>query len=308
MLRVKKRVIYLSVCLLMSCSHTAELSGQERTKTLDQLKYEHNQRLKTTHLIYMPPEDMFPDPQVRALAKAASRGQIEKINQLGASGVDVNAKGALGATPLFLAFGNIDGFKRLLELGADPNAQYEDGGSIVLWAVEYEKTDFLKLAIQYGADINLINPYPRTSGETPLIDAIKLTYDESVPILLDAGADVNMVIKIAPHTAYSGAAMQGKFEYLLQMLQMGADYTYRSPRGWPLRYGIAFGERQLRYNKQLARQHAQYLSQVKTWLKQRGVIVPSVEEWEAVHRQLGEHPHVPITEPHPVLMSLGLKE
>jgi hypothetical protein len=57
-------------------------SGQQR----------HNEQVKQTLVKFMPLETMLSDPQVRALAKAAGKGQLKKIDPLLAQGVDVNAR------------------------------------------------------------------------------------------------------------------------------------------------------------------------------------------------------------------------
>jgi ankyrin repeat protein len=71
------------------------------------------------------PADAFTDPGARALAEAAQRGDVKEIDRLATSGVDVNATGKFGVTPLFCALSsrNHEGFLRLLELGANPDNQ-----------------------------------------------------------------------------------------------------------------------------------------------------------------------------------------
>ncbi len=121
-----KFISLLLVCLLMGCASTSEEAKLQRI--LQQAQEAADQQAKQELVAFMSLEIMFPDPQVRALAKAAGRGRIRKIDELFGRGVDVNARGTSGATPLFWAMKNAKGFRRLLELGADPNAVFEDGG------------------------------------------------------------------------------------------------------------------------------------------------------------------------------------
>ena len=63
--------------------------------------------------------DYFADPGVRALANAAEAGDVKEIDRLVASGVNVNAVGSHGMTPLKWAMiaRSHDSFLRLLERG-----------------------------------------------------------------------------------------------------------------------------------------------------------------------------------------------
>ena len=269
----------LSACQSQSMNESTSISERpvsERLKDFDRLQRELNQRAKQEFLIYMSLKDMFADPQVRALARAAGKGRVKKIDKLVASGVDINATGALGATPLFWAFRNYKGFKRLLELGADPDVMYEDGGGIVIWAVE-KPSKFLKLLIEYKADLDAINPHERTDHETPLMAALLYKKDNNVRTLLDAGADVNIVNKLGI-TAYSEAAMTGKFKHVYDMLLLGADHTVGF-RERPFRLVIAHGERVLldaaRDSAYVENLH--YLEKVKMFLANKGVNVPPQE-------------------------------
>jgi hypothetical protein len=72
-------------------------------------------------------EDYFDDPQVIALCKAIEASNLVEIDRLVAAGANVNAQGKDKMTPLLWAYpdSNLQRFKRLLELGADPNVVIE---------------------------------------------------------------------------------------------------------------------------------------------------------------------------------------
>src|SRR5690606_27774060 len=112
-----------------------------------------------------------PEPQVRALAKAAGNGDVKEIEALVQQGASVNAHGTRNATPLFWAMreDSIKGFTRLLELGADPNVIFDDGGTVMHWAVRHKNDAFLKVALAHGGDPNL---NAGKDNETPLFEAL----------------------------------------------------------------------------------------------------------------------------------------
>src|SRR5688572_20880315 len=67
--------------------------------------------------------EIFQDRDVRALANAAARGQVTKIEELiTEKGINVDSEGYIGITPLWWALQrkNLPGFEKLLQLGADP--------------------------------------------------------------------------------------------------------------------------------------------------------------------------------------------
>src|SRR5690625_6364209 len=59
-----------------------------------------NKRQGQELIIQMPLRTMFPNQPVRALAEAAGKGRLTKLEELVEQGVDVNARGNNDATPL----------------------------------------------------------------------------------------------------------------------------------------------------------------------------------------------------------------
>jgi ankyrin repeat protein len=87
--------------------------------------------------------------------------------------------------------------KVLVELGADPNRQSYDGTSAFIHACDKNETsDYVKLLLKYGGDVNAIaNPDTTKAGvvqqlKTPLVAAAGSNL-ESVKILVEAGAHIN---------------------------------------------------------------------------------------------------------------------
>jgi hypothetical protein len=271
---VKKLIALAALGLvLMACdsNRNAQVSGaSEMLRLMDEMdraEQKANERARHEFLIFMSLETMFPDPQVRALAKAAGEGDIARIDELVAAGVDVDARGARNATPLFWAFANADGFRRLLELGADPNVMYDDGGTIMHWAVNHNEDIFLKLALRFGGDPNLVGPL---SKETPLFDAMGPDHRSKIPILLDAGADMNFQSMVGD-TPMMVAAGLGQFDIVYDFLERGADFRIRNSLiDGTLMDRIAFRRRTMTPNSNLSR----WMEKVIAWLAERGEEIP----------------------------------
>ncbi len=170
-------------------------SNQFDFESMNSSEKSFNERQSMTLVSQMSLEIMFPDAQLRKLAKAAGEGDTDKIEKLVSQGVDVNAHGEKNSTALFWAMRNnsVSGFTKLLELGADPIVIFDDGGSIIHWATRNENHQFLQLALDKGGNANL--GAGSMFKQTPLYETIgifgEIGNTPALQILLDAGADVN---------------------------------------------------------------------------------------------------------------------
>lgn len=122
---------------------------------------------------------------------ACRKGNLELIKQLSKINLDtVNTPNKSGYTPLLIAGyrNQLDAVKMLLDLGANVNANSEDG--TVLTAASYKSnTALVKLLLEYQADVNVKN----NAGTTPLMFAIMTENEEIVKLLLVNKADINAV-------------------------------------------------------------------------------------------------------------------
>lgn len=199
-------------------------------------------------IAFMPLERMFSDGQARALAKAAGNGKIAEMEGLVSQGVDVDSRGVQDVTPLFwaLRMGDIVGFSKLLELGANPNLTFS-GSSIMHWSSRIKDTRFLKKALTHGGNPNL------KTGEfmnSPLFETIQpgaADNHSAMNILLDAGADIDAKTNTLTFgsqssggkTAVMMAADVTLFDIVIKLLNRGARYDLKDVSGWGLKERIA---------------------------------------------------------------------
>ena len=179
---------------------------------------------------------------------------MAEIDRLVKSGVNVNAKGGNNVTPLLWAFPmGEEVFGKLLELGADPNVKLTGdvwhtpllaGGHSVTSACaspdiieglihdeffpDVPMDNYLKIVLQHGGNPNIED----VDGRTLLFylpRSVPQKVRERVRLLVRAGADVN-------HSDHQGrvplnACMGDESDYLLSLLEGGADYRIPDNRG-----------------------------------------------------------------------------
>ena len=217
----------LLACLLSSCAGQAQPSGPARPKPL----------------WAMSASDMFPnDPKAQALALAAGKGDIKEIDRLVAQGADVNVVGDRGLTiPYWVLYHPSDagkkGFKRLLELGADPNKIRLSGKSqqvsLLHWTAYLSSqigTDYLRMALEIGkGDPNLLPPDGKVR---PIEMTLTPAKTEAFIVLYNAGAEINYKNKYG-QPLVNLAASDGNYEIVFYLLQHGVDYISEYNGGGP---------------------------------------------------------------------------
>ena len=167
-----------------------------------------------------------PRGSMTALHLAAREGQIESVRTLIEAGADLDAQDAEDSTALILATvnGYLDIAELLLESGADPNVEDRFGRTVLFVATDMNTLDFnprpppkinsrqtpvglVKLALARGAEVDaplktllpqwcaqgcMHNPV-LTDGATALLRAAMSGDVEIIRILLEAGADPNVI-------------------------------------------------------------------------------------------------------------------
>jgi ankyrin repeat protein len=193
--------------------------------------------------------DYFSDAQAAALAQAAAKGHTDEIARLLSEGVDVNARGKDGMTPLLWALfnQNKEGFECLLQHGANPNLQLSDdqtselarelpfaGNSAMSFAARYQDIWYLDTVIKYGGNVNLVNPF---RSFTPIYASIEALRKLQPRKLIEAGANLNFQDRDGV-TPLVFAAMCNRYDLAYEMLQAGADPTIKNKWGKGIEYFI----------------------------------------------------------------------
>lgn len=168
--------------------------------------------------------DLFPDPKVAALARAACAGDERGVARQIAAGVDPNTVGEERAVPLVWAIAcrNVRGVEALLKGGADPNQLLGDDFTPV-YAAAQGPVDILKMLLKYGGDPNAGS---KESGGSALIEAMSMGINDggwkNYYALLEAGADINRVYK-PYNTIAIFAATTAQYDKLAELLDRGYD-------------------------------------------------------------------------------------
>ncbi|MDP6425249.1 MAG: ankyrin repeat domain-containing protein [Planctomycetota bacterium] len=123
------------------------------------------------------------------LTGAAAGGDLDKVQELLAGGMDIEAKGARGFTALTAAIHQDKNgvAKELIRRGADVNARDANEETPLFWATFRGNLGMTKRLLDAGAKINARS----RTGNTPLFDAIRAGKKKVVELLLRRGADPN---------------------------------------------------------------------------------------------------------------------
>jgi cytohesin len=178
------------------------------------------------------------------LFSAVITGDLDEVKQIVIDcGVNPNIKGPnpnpLGFTPLHYAamYGRHEIAELLLERGADPNIQDNDGDTPLHLAAANGYSEIVKLLLEHGADPN-VQDY---GGMTPLHYAAT-GYLEVVELLLEHGANPNIQNNNG-YTPLHYAVANCRVGVARVLLDHGADPTIRDNKGrTPLDYGSDCGE------------------------------------------------------------------
>jgi ankyrin repeat protein len=206
----------------------------------------------------------FADENVAALAVAAARGDLQRIDYLVAQGVNPNAQANNSMTPLMWAIQakNKAGFRRLLQRGGCPD--YVVKGDVFdrflgpasrsligLASKDENDSEWLEILLNHGANPNLVHPkiggddtVDYSAGTTPIFNAIDSRRMRNVDLLVRSGADINHQDNRG-NTPMVYAASFGGFNIVLRLLEAGADYRIRNNDGDSLAYVTARFERRI---------------------------------------------------------------
>jgi len=182
---------------------------------------------------------------------ACVNGNAAVIEKLLKAGADVNAVSNERETALMTASrtGNVESVKVLLAHGADVNARETwHGETALMWAVSQKHAAIARELIAHGADVNArstVNKWERQNtaeprekwlplgGLTPLEFSARQGCVACIPVLVEAGADINAVDQDGI-TPLLTAIINGHYDAAALLLEKGAnsniaDRTGRTP-------------------------------------------------------------------------------
>ncbi len=121
------------------------------------------------------------------LHNAAESGDVEAVREGIATGMDVNAVGFRGTTPLQIAawYGFPKVVRELIQAGADPSLAPHGSPPLII-AARFGHLAAVKVLVEAGADITA------TQGEPSWIKSAILRYDEVVAYLREQGASLDI--------------------------------------------------------------------------------------------------------------------
>lgn len=215
----------------------------------------------------MKATELFQNAEVAALADAAGRGKVRAVREMAARGVNVNAVGRDGATPLLWALGHTSkkGMQALIEAGADVNYRSPDGDSAIELAAGAKDSEYLLMLLRAGADPNTLNH----RGEPVIFTAILELNWDNMRHLLDHGADVNLAgpgRTIPPVVALAELSQPGRVAELIE--ERGADITADGYDGQLLAWQIQDVQFKAGTERAASREKVMRL------LEQRGIVFP----------------------------------
>ena len=185
---------------------------------------------------------------VTPIALACENGSAAVVERLLKAGVSANTTGPLGETALHLCArtGKPEAIRVLLTNGARIDTiENWRGQTPLMWAAAEGNVDAMKMLIEAGADVNARSTIivwerqrseePRDKwlppgGLTPLLFAARDGKTASAKVLLDAGADVN-IVDPDRHTALILALINGQLDVAALLIERGADVNMEDKVG-----------------------------------------------------------------------------
>ncbi|SMP66493.1 hypothetical protein SAMN06265222_1102 [Neorhodopirellula lusitana] len=180
-------------------------------------------------------EDFFNDSAVVELCSAIEANDIAKMKRLITEGVDVNAIGEGGATPLLWAFvdNQPERFQLLLERGSDPNVKtttrlnapnaFAVGDSVTTLAAQSYFVGPYEAVLQHGGDPSIVGPHKQPLLHMLVRAPISLELKKKrILMAVEHGADWNQRGMNGTIVNTAVAAFQ-QWELALWLLERGVD-------------------------------------------------------------------------------------
>ena len=151
---------------------------------------------------------------------AIASNNADTIKTLLKAGADVNATFGDGSTVLMGAAqaGQMESVRALLAAGASVKGQTGDGTTALTVAAQAGRAEIVRVLLAAGADVNA----RKKNGATPLIDAAFNGHLDAVRVLLESHADANLTLDDGS-TALMAASGKGQNDIVRVLLQAGAQ-------------------------------------------------------------------------------------
>jgi uncharacterized protein len=172
------------------------------------------------------------------LAKAVMNKDTTTVNQLLASGIDVNVRDEQTNTTVLMVASSYSGYASMIELmiqrGADVNAQSNDGKTALMWAAG-NSPDAVEMLLNHRADVKLKMSDGMTAFLQSIFGILSGKVSTSVcDLLLKKGANVNAELTSTAAmgwTALHYAAVNGDVELVKYLIRKGANVNHKSAEG-----------------------------------------------------------------------------
>jgi len=162
------------------------------------------------------------------LHRAVRRGNVKELKRLLDGGADPNSEDNQGRRPLHIAAasGRTEAVKVLLKHGAGLEARTSDGYSSLHFAALNNRVGVIEQLIGSGAKVDGQNG---EFGTTALFAAVQKGHENAANALINHGADVNFRISGFPGSPLQLAVVLGQKEVAKTLLTNGADVNERDP-------------------------------------------------------------------------------
>ncbi len=155
------------------------------------------------------------------LLTAVFNNNLETLNQLLASGADVDEANPYQVTALSLAceFGYAAIAQKLIDAKADVESPRLGMETPLMLAARHGNVEVVRALIKAGAEVD----HRDNSGQTALMWASAAGNVEVIDLLIEAGADVDYCLDPSGFSAFHFAAREGRIEVVKQFLDGGFD-------------------------------------------------------------------------------------
>ncbi|WP_298467458.1 ankyrin repeat domain-containing protein [uncultured Erythrobacter sp.] len=145
------------------------------------------------------------------------------VNSALAGGANVNARGAVGVTPLAFAVGTGKqaAARALIASGANPNIEDDEGDTAVTLAVNTyaRQPDLLPMILDAGGNPNQLRP----DGDPVIVRFINGANLDAITLMQSKGADMSAIANQQPLVVF--AAYGTDWDVVWHLITLGADLT-----------------------------------------------------------------------------------